>query len=258
MGFFGKLFEKKVCSVCGGEIGMLGNRKLEDGNLCKACASKLSPFFTDRRSSTVAEIEAQLAYREANKEAVAAFHTTLSLGADTKVLLDEDAGKFIVTRERKLMEENPDVLDYSMVTNVKLEIEEDKDEETTTDKEGNAVSYKPPRFNYSYDFYLTIRVNHPYFDEIRFQLNDSSIVTTENGAVPEIRKPNPMSHAGYRDCYEMGNQIKEILMTGRRQIREEVKAAAAPRMAVTCSCCGATTIPDDSGCCEYCGGSVNG
>ena len=40
MGLFGNLFEKKICSVCGGEIGLLGNRKLEDGNLCKNCAKK--------------------------------------------------------------------------------------------------------------------------------------------------------------------------------------------------------------------------
>ena len=57
MGLFGKLFEKKECSVCGGEIGLLGNRKLEDGNLCKNCAAKLSPWFSDRRQSTVAEPE---------------------------------------------------------------------------------------------------------------------------------------------------------------------------------------------------------
>ena len=63
MGLFGKLFEKKECSVCGGEIGLLGNRKLEDGNLCKGCAAKLSPWFSDRRQSTVAEIQEQLAYR---------------------------------------------------------------------------------------------------------------------------------------------------------------------------------------------------
>ena len=44
MGFFGKLFEKKECSICGGEIGLLGNRKLEDGNCCKECAAKLSPL----------------------------------------------------------------------------------------------------------------------------------------------------------------------------------------------------------------------
>ena len=28
MGLFGKMFEKKECSICGGEIGLLGNRKL--------------------------------------------------------------------------------------------------------------------------------------------------------------------------------------------------------------------------------------
>lgn len=68
MGLFGNLFEKKQCSVCGGEIGLLGNRKLEDGNLCKNCAKKLSPWFEERRHSTVAEIEQQLAYREENRD----------------------------------------------------------------------------------------------------------------------------------------------------------------------------------------------
>lgn len=37
MGFF----DKKYCDVCGEKIGLLGNRKLEDGNLCKNCAAKL-------------------------------------------------------------------------------------------------------------------------------------------------------------------------------------------------------------------------
>ena len=64
MGFFENLFEKKVCSICGGEIGLLGNRNLEDGNLCKDCVAKLSPWFSDRRHSTVEEISKQLAYRE--------------------------------------------------------------------------------------------------------------------------------------------------------------------------------------------------
>ena len=34
-------------------------------------------------------------------------------GTDTKVLLDEDAGKFMVTRTRNLVEANPDVLDFA-------------------------------------------------------------------------------------------------------------------------------------------------
>ena len=71
---------------------MLGNRKLENGNLCKNCAKKLSPWFSDRRNSTVDEIKAQLAYREENKRKVAAFHTTRTLGTDTKVLLTRMRG----------------------------------------------------------------------------------------------------------------------------------------------------------------------
>ncbi len=47
------LFDKKYCDICGEKIGLLGNRKLEDGNLCKDCAKKLSPWFSDRRRSTV-------------------------------------------------------------------------------------------------------------------------------------------------------------------------------------------------------------
>ena len=47
------LFDKKYCDICGEKIGLLGNRKLEDGNLCKDCAKKLSPWFSERRNSTV-------------------------------------------------------------------------------------------------------------------------------------------------------------------------------------------------------------
>ena len=67
------LFDKKYCDICGEKIGLLGNRKLEDGNMCKDCAKKLSPFFSERRSSTVDEIKQQLAYREQNKQVLAGF-----------------------------------------------------------------------------------------------------------------------------------------------------------------------------------------
>ena len=56
------LFDKKYCDICGEKIGLLGNRKLEDGNLCKDCAKQLSPWFSDRRRSTVEDIKRQLAY----------------------------------------------------------------------------------------------------------------------------------------------------------------------------------------------------
>ena len=258
------LFDKKFCDVCGAKIGLLGNRKLEDGNLCKNCAAKLSPWFSERRHSTLAEIKDQLAYREENRAAVAQFHTTRSLGKYTKVLLDEDAGRFMVTSARDLAEANPDVLDYAQVTGCDLDIEESRNELKRTDKDGKSVSYIPPRYEYSYNFYVTIRVNHPYFDEIRFSLS--------NGYVKVGERPMTAAPAGWNvstlggrfganDYYEymnMGNEIKEALTQARQTVREQAAAQNAPKTAVTCPWCGATTFPDASGCCEYCGGSVRG
>ena len=233
MAFFDKLFKKKICSICGGEIGLLGNRKLEDGNMCKECAAKLSPWFSDRRSSTVEEIAAQLEYREENKSAVAAFHTTRVLGENTRILLDEDACKFMVTDERNLTKANPDVLNFSQVTGCELDIEEDRREAQTEDAEGNSVSYNPPRYHYSYDFEIKIRVNHPYFDEISFRLNSSSVDTTEDNPVPAYRKPDPQRNHSYMEYKNMGEEIKSILLSARAQARDSAKEAAAPSKAST-------------------------
>ena len=260
MGFFGKLFDKKVCDLCGGEIGLLGNRKLEDGNMCKNCAAKLSPWFSDRRNSTIAEIEEQLAYREANKEAVAAFNVTQTLGAGTKVLMDEDAGKFMVTSAKDLEEANPDVIGFDQVTGVDVDIDENYTEEKreVKDAEGNTkkVSYTPPRYTWEYDFRVTIRVKHDYFDQITVRLNPSNVELNPDNPLPQMRKPNPKMNPDYCEYEDMAQEIKRILTEARAQVRAEAKAAAAPKQAMTCPWCGATTTPDASGCCEYCGGAV--
>lgn len=254
------LFDKKYCDICGEKIGLLGNRKLENGNLCKNCAKKLSPWFSDRRSSTVEEIKQQLAYREENRQKVAAFHTTRTLGTNTKVLLDEDAGKFMVTRARDLQEANPDVLDFADVTGCNLDIDESRSELKREDKDGKEVSYNPPRYEYSYDFYITIFVNNPYFNEMRFQVNSSSVDITP----PPAMRPgmtttfNPETNVEYRNYKKLGEEIRQALTQVRKDVREKIEQAAAPKAAVTCPYCGATTTPDASGCCEYCGGAVNG
>lgn len=263
MGLFGKLFEKKECDICGGEIGLLGNRKLEDGNLCKNCASKLSPFFSDRRRSTIQEIKEQLDYREANQEEVEKFHTTLTIGEHTKILFDEDQRKFMVTSARNLKEANPDVISYADVTGCKVDVDESKTELKREDKDGNEVSFNPPRYECSYSFTVIINVNNPYFDEIRFRLNNSSVkVTPPVATFREGSTTTAIEYArkdvNFAQYQEMGDQIVEQLTSARRQIREEVEAAAAPKVAVTCPFCRATTFPDASGRCEYCGGVVNG
>lgn len=278
MGLFGKLFDKKECSICGGEIGLLGNRKLEDGNMCKSCAARLSPWFSDRRQSTVDEIKAQLDYREANQEKVASFRITRTLGERTKVLLDEDAGLFMVTAAKNLEEANPDVLSFSDVTGCKLDIDERRTEIEYEDKDGERKSFNPRRYAYSYDFYIVINVNNPYFNEIRFKLNSESV---DNGEETLLDGPDAMrrprggfggmrggsltsnaeevrSSVEYRQYEEIGLEIRDALLRVRQQVRDEAAAAAAPKAAVTCPFCGATTMPDASGCCEFCGGAVNG
>lgn len=257
MGLFGNLFEKKECAICGSEIGLLGNRKLEDGNMCKNCAKKLSPWFSDRRQSTVAQINEQLAYREENKAKVAAFHTTRTLGEYTKVLLDEDAGTFMITSARDLAEANPDVLSWSDVTGCVLDIDEGRTELKRKDNEGKEVSFNPPRYSYDYDFFITVHVRNPYFDSMRFKLNSSSVYM-EPSTAPRfgISHVDPEMNVEYRNYKEMGEEIKEALLNARQQTRDEAAAAAAPKTAVICPLCGATTTPDASGCCEYCGGAI--
>ncbi len=268
MGFFGKLFEKKECSICGGEIGLLGNRKLEDGNLCKECAGKLSPWFDDRRHSTVEQIGKQLEYREENREKVEKFFVTRTLGEDMKVLLDEDAGQFMVTNSSRLTEANPDVLSFSDVTGCVLDIDEERTELMREGKDGEEISYNPPRYEYDYDFYVTIHVRNPYFDEIRFRLNNSDVCVEEgrerNAATIRIGGSSlnlgngfdPTQDVEYRKYKEMGEEIVEVLQQVRQQARDEKVAAEAPKAEIICPYCGAQTVLNAKNCCEYCGGVV--
>lgn len=279
------LFDKKYCDICKNKIGLLGNKKLADGNLCKDCAAKLSPFFSERRQSTVEEIRQQLAYREENRKAVEAFHVTRSLGRDVKVLLDEDARKFVVTRSKKLIESNPDVLDFSQVTGAQITVDEHRTELRYADKDGHQVSYRPPRYDYSYNLSVDIYVNSPYFDCIKVPLNSIPIkvgqqpisqlnasnagrgVSTVKGQLVsnalgilsgQGTKTVASWNAEYNSYYNVGEEIVAALTRAREEVRSEIAAQNAPKTALTCPWCGATTLPDAAGCCEYCGGSLKG
>lgn len=259
MGLFGKLFEKKICDICGGEIGLLGNRKLEDGNLCKACAKRLSPWFEERRHSTVEEIRAQLQYREENRTRVAQFHTSRSLGDYNRVLLDETHRWLTVTRFPDMQEENPDVLDYADVTGCRVDIRESRHELTHEDSEGKSVSYDPPLHEYSYDFYIVITVNNPYFDDMRFRLNCSTISFEDGPNMAgrrtqglfnfSARSPfDPMNNPDYRYYY---NMAEEICQAVRDTQAPTVAPAPAPAAGPWyCPACGAQ---NNGKFCESCG-----
>lgn len=99
------LFDKKYCDICGEKIRLLSNRKLDDGNLCKECAQKLSPWFEERRHSTVEEIRCQLAYREQNKEMVQKFNVTRQISTKTyNVFIDDTQGNFTIAHKLDVKE----------------------------------------------------------------------------------------------------------------------------------------------------------
>ena len=168
------LFDKKFCDICGEKIGLLGNRKLEAGNMCKDCAKLLSPLFSDRRSSTLEEIKQQLAYREANKGNLASFRSSMTFGEGRKIYIDTANGNFVISSSKpgSWSDENPDVQALSSIMNCGLRVEEDKDEIYTQGKDGQRVSYTPPRYKFYYDFYLDFAVNNPYFDDFSVKLNN--------------------------------------------------------------------------------------
>ncbi|HHX59667.1 MAG TPA: DUF4428 domain-containing protein [Epulopiscium sp.] len=237
-------FSKKYCDICDEKIGLLGNKKLIDGNMCKNCAGLLSPHFTNRRKTSLEDIKDHLAYRENNKKDVAAFNATRTIGRNTKVILDEDAGRFIVSSAGSWQNQNPDVIDFSQVTGCQTEIREYKTELKWKDKDGNDVSFSPRRYEIDYDFFVTIEINSPWFNQINFKINDRRV---------DIR-----GSVEYREMERQSKEIKETLTQVRQEVRESVVAASAAKTAQTCSFCGATTTPDPRGCCEFCGGAVQG
>ena len=78
---------------------------------------------------------------------------------------------------RRIMDENPDVLEFSQVTGCDFDVDESRGEHKRQNAEGEYVSYIPPRYYWDYDFTMNIRVKHPYFDDMRFDLNGSSAVS---------------------------------------------------------------------------------
>lgn len=195
------LFDKKVCDICGEKIGLLGNRKLDDGNLCKDCAKKLSPWFEERRHSTVEDIKKQLAYREQNKEAVRNFHVTRDLKADNNyhVFIDDNHQKFAIGTKMDV-ETNPDILDLSQVTSCRMDVEQDRTEEQYRDQNGEMRDYVPPRYKYSYKYKMMIGINSPWFDDMDFQLHNFDIDANDRGKIMAVE--------------QIGNQIIAALSGG--------------------------------------------
>lgn len=226
------LFDKKYCNICGEKIGLLGNRKLDDGNCCKDCARKLSPWFTERRHSTVEEIKEQLAYREQNQLTLNGFSVSRVIGDNYKMYIEEVNGipsRFFVTDEKDYLEKNPDVVSFSDVVSCIPDVKVRDEEKKRRTDSGEMVSYHPPRFEHHYDFYVEIDVrNNPYFDKMRFKLNPTTVTLETvgtmnsaftgligNGFGPQMMG-STLDHRRYQEYQSMCEKICQAVEDGKR------------------------------------------
>ena len=199
------LFEKKFCDICGDKIGLLGNNKAADGNICSNCYGKLSPFFRGLKNTTVQNVQNQLAYREQNRQKLNYFSPSEVLGSKTKVYIDKANQCFIVSKKSDYKSENADIINLSQVVNVVPSEKEHKTELYTKDSEGHRTSYNPPRYEFKYEITLTITVNTPYFNEIKFEVTDSG------------NRPQSKTSQEYLQYAQTANQIIASLKGGNTQ-----------------------------------------
>ena len=281
MGLFDR-FKKQDCEICGKEVGMFGYKKLEDGEICKDCVKLLSPWFDDRRHSTVAQIKEQLAYREENKAALNAFRPTVAYGERYTLraeLVNGVPSRFVAERTDSYKEENADIVNFKDVTSFNIDVREFDKELKYRNSKGEEVSYHPPRYEYSYDFYAEIHVNHPYFDDMRFQLNRNTIrletIERRSGFGGSLFRSgfDPMMYPEYRQYRGEYDEMEELFragmqgmaMQGFAPVAQAVPAAApvvapapaaapAPAIPKFCPNCGA---PADGGkFCQSCGSKL--
>lgn len=232
------LFDKKTCDFCGKKIGLLGNRKLNDGDMCKDCAKGISPYLKGRKQFSVADMKEHLDYRQENKRKLERFSPTRTMGSYYKLYIDDNSGQWLISRLARYKDDNPDILTFDQVTGCTVTVDEDRDEIKRKLPDGKEESYTPPRYQYSYDFRVEINVNSPWFSEISFKVNNSSI----QGSNSEE----------YKHAQRQAEEIKDTLMQLHTQVRQAAVEAAAPRASVKCPFCGAVVTPDASNKCPFC------
>ena len=128
MGLF-NIFKKTDCESCGKEVGMFGYKKLKDGEICKDCVKLLSPWFEERRESTVAQIKEQLAYRARNAEELKDFQPTKTFGDNYYMFVEERDGipyRFCVSQSEDYVKENADLVLFENVEEVIIDIEDQR------------------------------------------------------------------------------------------------------------------------------------
>lgn len=189
------LFSKKNCCICNEKVGLLGGLKLKDGDLCKECKKKLSPFFDDAKESTVEDIKKQIGAREENYRQLDNLEINKIYGEFGVILIDETNKKFVALKDTSdglfksqkvingiedVKDRNPDIIDFKDIEDVEIKIIQTSREEKQT-VNGEQVSYNPKHYTYMIGFDVIIKVNHPYIKTIRISLKNGTVQIYNEG-----------------------------------------------------------------------------
>ena len=202
------LFSKKECDVCKKKMALMEGYKCADGTICNDCKKKMSPLFTDYKNTTITQIKGQQTYREENAQRVKAFVAAETFGEYPKVMVDRKHNWFVVTKATKLSDENPDVFDLSDIQNVLVEIEENKRELHFTNKKGKTCSYKPARYEFTYQFKVNIQMNHPFIKMISLKITKEDVKIISEMQDKEVMV---QSNEKYQESLQVANALKDAL-----------------------------------------------
>lgn len=203
------LFNREKCDFCRGTIGASEQPVSENYHICKKCKKKLSPWFRAYSRSTAEQIRMQLDMRADNKQAADAFNITKKYGkGHYRIYFDEPARKFIVWG---MVSDNPDIFNFSQVIDVETFNSVYRDEVFIDEHEAR-IRHNPPLYEFRFDFFINIRLKHPYVDHINFSLNPEPILI---GIYSEKDRPDPSLYKIHDYYNQMANEIINILKPQR-------------------------------------------
>lgn len=274
MGIFNKFFEKKNCDVCGRPIDHFTNTKIRDGNCCKACISRLSPWFTNYKSANVKSIKDQITYRAQMQNNSHNFYPSVEFQCSCILQIDENNSQFVL--KRTYHDQNLDYINCKDITNCDIDIKEHREEIKFMDSNDEIRSFTPSYYAYSYDIFIEIYTNIFYIPFIRFKVNpeiikkhdDDVVDYSQDGLWNKIKdkintersfngktsnkdevlfSPEYIKYSGY------ANDIRNILLFQKNaNIRDEWYKNSL----VSCPWCD-SQVPGNIRFCDRCGGALN-
>lgn len=224
MGLFDR-FKKQDCEICGKEVGMFGYKKLEDGEICKDCVKLLSPWFDERRHSTVEQIKRQLAAREENRKKLQTWNHSMVFGEHQKIyinFLGRIPDSFVISSVSNYKEANADIIPFCLVNSCDLDIRESHKELKQKNSQCEQVSYNPPRYEYSYEFYIKMTImGIEYIDDMSLRLNRNtlkleSIQSAAGRGLLFSQAFDPMHYPEYREYKSIADTVKQVIDCGRQ------------------------------------------